>query len=74
MSLPGFPPPSHAPRTISFKALVEDADSTREVPVTYAFGGQAPTTVPVVGSVLTAAEPQAARRWFVEMQPYYWMP
>lgn len=73
MSLPGFPPPAPAPRTISFKSLVEDADGTREVPVTYAFGGQAPTTVPVSEGVQEAARPSMAARWFVEMDPYYWL-
>lgn len=73
MSLPGFPPPSPASRIISFAALVQDADKSRDVPVTYVFGGQGPTTVPAN----QASQPYitgSAARMFVEYDPYYWLP
>lgn len=74
MSLPGFPPATPPPRIISFKALVDDVDRTRDVPVTYAFGGTAPTTVPAEDGVTVASNPANAARWFVEYDPYYWLP
>ena len=72
MSLPGFPPPSPATRTASWAAIVADADQTREVPVTYVFGGQAPTTVPVAQATQPYNAASAARV-FVEYDPYYWL-
>lgn len=71
MSLPGFPPPTRPPRIISFAALVADADRSRDVPVTYVFGGQGPTTVPAN----QASQPyvtSSAARLFTEFDPYYW--
>lgn len=72
MSLPGFPPPTPASRVISFAALVQDADRTREVPVTYVFGGQGPTTVPANQASQPYITSNAARM-FVEHDPYYWL-
>lgn len=73
MGMPGFPPATPSPRSVLFSALVDNADRTREVPVVYAFGGQAPTTLPV-GEAVQSSRIANATRVFVEFDPYSWMP
>lgn len=70
----GFPPPSRY-RQIDFASLVELADGTQEVPVVYAFGGNAPTMVSIGdGAPFAISSVTGYARMFVEFSPYYWNP
>lgn len=71
----GFPPPNPGPRTIDFASLCAEADTSVEVPVAYAFGGNAPTMVSLGdGSPFEISNPDGSARLFVEYEPYAWNP
>jgi hypothetical protein len=68
----GFPPPSNF-RQISFEALVSYVDPTAEVPVVYAFGGNAPTAISIGnGKPFEISSTSGYARMFVEFDPYSW--
>jgi hypothetical protein len=70
----GFPPPSTY-RQIDFASLVAMADGTQEVPVVYAFGGNAPTMVSIGnGTPFAVSANSGYARMFVEFLPYAWNP
>lgn len=82
----GFPPPVPSPRTIDWQSLVNMADDSVKYPVTYAFGGNAPTMIPVdeladaqLGpghsmDTVQESNPNSYGRMFAEDRPYYWNP
>lgn len=71
----GFPPPTPGYREIDFAALVAMADGTQEVPVVYAFGGNAPTMISIGnGNPFAVPNTAGSARLFVEFEPYYWNP
>lgn len=68
----GFPPPSSY-REVPFSSLVAEVDGTVEVPVVYAFGGNAPTMVSIGnGAPFEIASTNGYSRMFVEFNPYSW--
>ena len=69
----GFPPADGGYREIDFESLVREADGTEDVPVSYAFGGAAPTTISIGnGSPFDISADNAHARVFVEFDPYGW--
>lgn len=69
----GFPAPTQY-RQIDFASLVATLDSTQEVPVTYAFGGNAPVMVSIGnGKPFAIASQSGYARMFVEYRPYSWL-
>jgi hypothetical protein len=75
----GFPPPSDPTKTIDWQSICDNLDRSRELPVVYSFGGNAPTTVNMVNGLMSSMNEmgQSSRfgtRIFVEYTPYYWMP
>jgi hypothetical protein len=68
----GFPAPTSY-RQIDFASLVQDIDSTQEVPVVYAFGGNAPTMISIGnGKPFAVSSNSGYARMFVEFNPYSW--
>lgn len=71
----GFPPANPGYRQIDFASLVAMADGTQEVPVVYAFGGNAPTMISIGnGKPFAVNSTSGYARMFVEFLPYYWLP
>lgn len=70
----GFPPANPSPRQIDFASLVQLTDSSKEVPVVYAFGGQAPTMIAIGnGTPFEISSVNGYARMFVEFNPYDWL-
>lgn len=70
----GFPAPVQF-KQIDFASLVANVDSTRDVPVVYAFGGNAPTLISIGnGTPFAIGSTSGYTRMFVEFEPYSWDP
>jgi hypothetical protein len=68
----GFPPPSRH-RRVQFSELVAEVDQTVDVPVVYAFGGNAPTAISIGnGNPFEISSINGYARMFVEFNPYSW--
>lgn len=72
-------PPSPPSQEVDFQTLCDMVDGSQDVPVAYAFGGAAPTTVSLGDGSTTLEEVVMSpltgyRRMFVEFYPHGWNP
>lgn len=74
----GFPPPNEPMRVMDWQTICDMADASIDVPIVYAFGGNAPTTVKLVNGAYSSADTMGmsktlgSARVFQELRPYYW--
>jgi hypothetical protein len=71
----GFPPPAPTPKVVDWQTLCDMVDGSKDYPVAYSFGGNAPTMISIgKGLPFAISTPFGYARMFVELSPYYWNP